>query len=154
MYRIAPGSIDPQRVPIMRPSTAVNPMVEAMLRPFFTAQRLAPLPRCRFGDDARTARWLAAHLRPLATLAAFIVMAAISVLTFEGMSIAIERFMHQRVIEVVGAREAFDAAKLKLDDEAATDARYRDQFDRNVMLTISGAVRRRACRPRRSSAHR
>ena len=27
MYRMTPGSIAPQRVPIMRPSTAVNPMV-------------------------------------------------------------------------------------------------------------------------------
>jgi hypothetical protein len=72
----------------------------------------------------------AAHLRPLAMLGAFIVMGAISVLTFEGMSIAVERFMHQRVIEVVDAREALDAAKLKLDEEAAADTRYKADFDR------------------------
>jgi hypothetical protein len=57
----------------------------------------------------------AAHLRPLAKIGAFVVMAAISVLTFEGMSIAVERFMHQRVVEVAEAREAVDAIKLKVD---------------------------------------
>ena len=43
----------PQRVPITRPSTAVNPIVLATLRPSLTAQRLAPLPRCA----KTTRRW-------------------------------------------------------------------------------------------------
>ena len=34
------------RVPIGNPSSAVNPIVVAMLRPPASAQRLAPLPRC------------------------------------------------------------------------------------------------------------
>jgi hypothetical protein len=64
----------------------------------------------------------AAHLRPLAKIGAFVVMAAISVLTFEGMSIAVERFMHQRVVDVAEAREAVDAIKLKVDAyKAETD---------------------------------
>jgi hypothetical protein len=71
----------------------------------------------------------AAHLRPLAMFGAFIVMAAVSILTFEGMAIAVERFMHQRVVEVYAAREAFDAAKLTLDDESRADARYKAAFD-------------------------
>ena len=57
----------------------------------------------------------AAHLRPLAKIGAFVVMAAISILTFEGMSIAVERFTHQRVVEVAEAREAVDAIKLNVD---------------------------------------
>src|ERR1700740_2911723 len=36
---MTPGSTAPQRVPIMRPSTAVNPIVAATLRPSFTPQR-------------------------------------------------------------------------------------------------------------------
>jgi hypothetical protein len=72
----------------------------------------------------------AAHLRPLAMLGAFIVIATISVLTFEGMSLAVERFMYQRVVVVAEARQALDAAQQKADDEAAADARYKTQFDR------------------------
>ena len=45
-YRITPGSIEPQRVPIGNPSTAVKPMVLATLAPALTAHMLAPLPRC------------------------------------------------------------------------------------------------------------
>ena len=45
-YSITPGSMAPQRVPIGRPSTAVKPMVLAMLRPPCSAHMLAPLPRC------------------------------------------------------------------------------------------------------------
>ncbi len=41
-----PGSSAPQRVPIGRPSTAVKPIVLAMLRPPCIAHMLAPLPRC------------------------------------------------------------------------------------------------------------
>ena len=43
---MTPGSSAPQRVPIGRPSTAVNPMVLATLRPASSAHMLAPLPRC------------------------------------------------------------------------------------------------------------
>ncbi len=35
------------RVPIISPSTAVNPIVLATLRPPCIAHMLAPLPRCR-----------------------------------------------------------------------------------------------------------
>ena len=81
----------------------------------------------------------AAHLRPVAMFGAAVIMLALSVLTFEGMSIAVERFMYQRVIEVAQAREALDTAKLKLDDEKAADARYKADFDR---LTEEIAKRR------------
>jgi hypothetical protein len=43
---MTPGSRDPVRVPIGSPSTAVNPMVLATLRPLSIAHMLAPLPRC------------------------------------------------------------------------------------------------------------
>ena len=45
-YRITPGSRLPQRVPIGSPSTAVNPIVLATLRPATSAHMLLPLPRC------------------------------------------------------------------------------------------------------------
>jgi hypothetical protein len=51
---MTPGSIAPRRVPIIRPSTAVKPIVFATLRPSFTAHMLAPLPRW-----AKTTRALA-----------------------------------------------------------------------------------------------
>ena len=63
----------------------------------------------------------AAHLRPVARIGAFIVMGAIALMTFEGMAMAVERFMDQRVLDVVDAREAFDTAK---DAEAHHDADY------------------------------
>jgi hypothetical protein len=53
----------------------------------------------------------AAHLRPVARIGAFIVMGAIALMTFEGMAMAVERFMDQRVLDVVDAREAFDIAE-------------------------------------------
>ena len=40
-----------------------------------------------------------AHLKPLAMVSGFIIMGAISVLTFEGMSMGVERFIHQRVMD-------------------------------------------------------
>jgi hypothetical protein len=55
-YRITPGSSEPERVPIARPSTAVKPIVLATLDPAFIAHMLAPLPRWRmtvFPDAAR-----------------------------------------------------------------------------------------------------
>ena len=45
MKSSTPGSIAPVRVPIGRPSTAVNPIVVAMLRPPESAHMLEPLPR-------------------------------------------------------------------------------------------------------------
>jgi len=45
-YSTTPGSRLPVRVPIIRPSTAVNPIVLAMLTPWSSAHMLAPLPRC------------------------------------------------------------------------------------------------------------
>jgi hypothetical protein len=83
----------------------------------------------------------AAHLRPLARAGAFVVMGAISVLTFEGMSIAVERFMHQRVIEVEKARHKLDLAQHRADDEKDADDRYQKQFER---LTTEAKARRDA----------
>ena len=40
-----PGSIEPLRVPIIRPSSGVKPMVVSMLFPPRTAASEAPLPR-------------------------------------------------------------------------------------------------------------
>ena len=66
-YSTTPGSRLPQRVPIIRPSSAVNPMVEATLRRPCMAHRLAPLPRC-----ATTTRPFAAAPRwPGSTLAMY-----------------------------------------------------------------------------------
>ena len=45
-YRTTPGSRLPQRVPIGRPSTAVKPIVLAMLRHADIPHMLEPLPRC------------------------------------------------------------------------------------------------------------
>ncbi len=45
-YSTTPGSRLPQRVPIGRPSAAVNPIVLATLRPPAIAHMLEPLPRC------------------------------------------------------------------------------------------------------------
>jgi hypothetical protein len=41
-----PASRLPQRVPIIKPSSAVKPMLLATLRPPCMAHMLAPLPRC------------------------------------------------------------------------------------------------------------
>ena len=62
----------PHRVPIIKPSRAVNPMVVSMLVPSRMAQRLAPLPRCattvRFaassGEMARSLPAMASYDRP------------------------------------------------------------------------------------------
>ena len=40
----APGSTSPQRVPIIRPSVGVKPILVSMLLPSFTAVMLPPLP--------------------------------------------------------------------------------------------------------------
>src|SRR5260370_17016729 len=40
-----PGSTEPERVPIMRPSSRVNPMVVATLRPSRIAAKEQPFPR-------------------------------------------------------------------------------------------------------------
>jgi hypothetical protein len=57
-----------------------------------------------------------AHLKPFAMFCGFVIMAAISVLTFEGMSYGVERFMHQRALDVLTARDVLDAAKQKAQD--------------------------------------
>jgi hypothetical protein len=57
-----------------------------------------------------------AHLKPFAMLCGFLIMACISVLTFEGMSMGIERFIHQRVMDVIAARDVLDAARQKAQD--------------------------------------
>ena len=43
---MTPGSTEPGRVPMQRPSSAVNPRVLSTLFRSFSAHRLAPLPRC------------------------------------------------------------------------------------------------------------
>ncbi len=45
MNSSTPGSSEPERVPIGRPSTAVKPIVVATLCPPEIAHMLAPLPR-------------------------------------------------------------------------------------------------------------
>jgi hypothetical protein len=57
-----------------------------------------------------------AHLKPFAMLCGFVIMATIAVLTFEGMSMGVERFIHQRVMDVLAARDALDAARAKAHD--------------------------------------
>ena len=44
-YSSTPGSSEPQRVPIGRPSSDEKPIVVATLRPPCRAHMLAPLPR-------------------------------------------------------------------------------------------------------------
>ena len=44
---IMAGSMLPQRVPIIRPSSGVSPIVVSMHLPSLIAAMLAPLPRCR-----------------------------------------------------------------------------------------------------------
>ena len=57
-----------------------------------------------------------AHLKPFAMLMGFVIMGSISILTFEGMSYGVERFMHNRVLDVIAARDVLDAAKQKARD--------------------------------------
>ena len=45
MYSMIAGSISPERVPMISPSRGVRPMLVSTDLPFFTAERLAPLPR-------------------------------------------------------------------------------------------------------------
>ena len=42
---MTPGSTRPQRVPMMRPSSGVSPIVVSRHSPFFTAASEEPLPR-------------------------------------------------------------------------------------------------------------
>ena len=42
---MTPGSTEPGRVPMQRPSSAVKPRVQSTLFRAFRAQRLAPVPR-------------------------------------------------------------------------------------------------------------
>ena len=61
------------------------------------------------------ASWTA-HLKPIAMLGGFLIMVAMSVLTFESMSLGFEKFMHQRVLDVLNAGDVLDAAKQKTTD--------------------------------------
>jgi hypothetical protein len=65
----------------------------------------------------------AAHLRPMGMLGAFIVMAAIAFMTFEGMAMGVERFMNNRVVDVVEAR-------VVLNDAQEAEAHYATDFKR------------------------
>jgi hypothetical protein len=76
----------------------------------------------------------AAHLRPVAMLGAFVVMAAIAFMTFEGMAMGVARFMDQRVHDVIEARTALEDIK---DAQAAAAA----DFDK---ATAEAAARRDA----------
>ena len=71
-----------------------------------------------------------AHLKPLAMVSGFIIMGAISVLTFEGMSMGVERFIHQRVMDVIAARDVLDAAKRKAHDADALVAKQATEVDK------------------------
>jgi hypothetical protein len=76
----------------------------------------------------------AAHLRPLAMLGAFVVMAAIAFMTFEGMAMGVARFMDQRVHDVIEARTA-------LEDIRNAQATAAADFDK---ATVEAASRRDA----------
>jgi hypothetical protein len=65
-------------------------------------------------------------------------MAAITPLTFEGMSLAFEQFMHQRVIAVARAQQEADKAKAELDD-LRSDANRRDDEIRRLMQQLAEA---------------
>ena len=65
----------------------------------------------------------AAHLRPVAMGGAFIVMAAIAFMTFEGMAMGVERFMNQRVVDVAETRAV-------LNDAQEADAHYATDYQR------------------------
>ena len=72
------------------------------------------------------ASWTA-RLKPIAMLGGVVIMGAISVLTFESMSLGFERFMHQRVLDVLDARDTLDAAKERTaKTEAAAKAQDAD----------------------------
>ena len=75
-------------------------------------------------------------VRPSCALAgAFVVMAAIALMTFEGMAMGVARFMDQRVHDVIEARTTLEGIK----DAQATSAA---DFDK---ATTEAAVRRDAC---------
>jgi hypothetical protein len=94
----------------------------------------------------------AAHLRPVAMFGALVVMAAISLMTFEGMSMAVERFIHQRVIDVYAARKTLDEAQHNADDykakldqltgqvTASRDAYIKVQGEKADTVTLPNAV--------------
>ena len=51
----AAGSMSPQRVPMTRPSSGVNPMLVSTLRPPWTAVMLHPFPRWQVTIRSRSA---------------------------------------------------------------------------------------------------
>ena len=59
-----PGSIVPLRVPITRPSSAVNPIVDATLLPSAIAHIDAPLPRCATTTRPAAARMSRFRIAP------------------------------------------------------------------------------------------
>ena len=75
-----------------------------------------------------------AHLKPLAMVSGFIIMGAISVLTFEGMSMGVERFIHQRVMDLIAARDVLDAAKRKAHDADALVAKQTTEVEKRREL--------------------
>ena len=75
-----------------------------------------------------------AHLKPLAMVSGFIIMGAISVLTFEGMSMGVERFIHQRVMDVIAARDVLDAAKRKAHDATALVTKQTTEVEKRRTL--------------------
>ena len=76
-----------------------------------------PPDRCGHGDDARPALWLGGSPKAVALCsAASSSWPRVSVLTFEGMSMGFERFIHQRVMDVLAAGDIINAAEQKATD--------------------------------------
>jgi hypothetical protein len=83
-----------------------------------------------------------AHLRPVAMGGASIVMAAIAFMTFEGMAMGVERFMNQRVVDVVEARAVLNDAQ-EADAHYATDhQRLKGELDAasDLLAKVQGSA--------------
>lgn len=70
------------------------------------------------------------HLRPLGATLGVLLLIAITPLTFEGMSLAFEQFMHQRVLAVAKAEDAMQSATQSLDDLKSQNRQRTDEIDR------------------------
>jgi hypothetical protein len=69
-------------------------------------------------------------LKWLGKVLAVALLIGITPLTFEGMALAFEQFMHQRVVEVVDAETKADAAKQALKSAQADAAKRKSEVDR------------------------
>jgi hypothetical protein len=75
-----------------------------------------------------------AHLKPFAMLCGFAIMGTIAVLTFEGMSMGVERFIHQRVMDVLAARDVLDAERAKAHDAESLVAKQTAEVEKRRKL--------------------